>query len=622
MLHAGGHNIYLGNTYVLTADDAFSLIEALILSLHSSEKTQTYIMDVYKRLLTYTRAHLSKILISLFCSLIVGGSTAVSALIVKDVVDQIFMNKDQTMLVYIPFVVLVLISIKGLASFGQVYFIESVGQQVILDIRDEIYRHLQKLSMSFFSKHQTGTLVSRITNDVNLLQTAAANLLSEAIRQGFTASGLLCVVFYRHWKLALIALLVMPIAMGIVTYFGKKMRKTSHTLQVKMADINNLLYEKISGIRIVKAFSAEEEEIAWFASVIHSYYRSAIRVVKINAVNSSLSEVLGGIGVAGVIWYGGYEVINGITTPGTFFSFITALLMLYEPLKRIGKFNVKIQQALAAADRVFDVLDVEPDVQEAEQAVKLLPVQDCISYTDVSFRYDDEPVLQHITFTAEVGHVTAFVGLSGAGKTTLLSLLPRFYDPTEGTIAIDGTDITKVTFTSLRQQIGIVTQDVILFHDTVANNIAYGAKHYTDDDIVRAAQIANAHEFIEKLPQRYQTHIGERGARLSGGQRQRLAIARAILKNPPIIILDEATSSLDSESERLVQEAISNLMRDRTTLVIAHRLSTIQKAEKIVVLDHGSIIESGTHFELLSRNGVYTRLYETQMLHNEKGSQI
>jgi len=559
-------------------------------------------------------------MISLVCSLIVGGSTAISALIVKDVVDHIFMNKDQTMLAYIPFVVLALISVKGLASFGQVYFIESVGQQVILEIRDEIYQHLHKLSMSFFSKNQTGTLVSRITNDVNLLQTAAANILSEAIRQGFTALGLLFVVFYRHWKLAIIALLVLPVAMGIVTYFGKKMRKTSHVLQIKMADINNLLYEKISGIRIVKAFGAEEAEIERFVRVINSYYRSALRVVRINAVNSSLSEVLGGIGIAGVIWYGGYEVIHGVTTPGTFFSFITALLLLYEPLKRIGKFNVKIQQALAAADRVFNILDTQPDVQEAEQAKELLPIKDCISYKDVSFSYDDEPVLQHINFSAKVGHVTAFVGLSGAGKTTLLSLLPRFYDPTEGAILIDGTDITTVTFKSLRQHIGIVTQDVILFNDTVARNIAYGAQHYSEADIVRAAQIANAHEFIEKLPKGYQTQIGERGSRLSGGQRQRLAIARAILKNPPIIILDEATSSLDSESERLVQEAISNLMQDRTTLVIAHRLSTIQKAEKIVVLDYGKIVESGTHADLLRQSGVYARLYATQMLHNGEES--
>lgn len=574
-------------------------------------------MEIYKRLLGYTKLYRSKIIISLICSLIVGGSTAVSALLVKDVVDTIFMNKDRVMLAYIPFIVLALISIKGLASFGQVYYIESVGQRVILRIRNELYQHLNRLSLSFFSKNQTGTLVSRITNDVQVLQTAAANLISEAIRQGFTAFGLLGVVFYRHWKLALIALLVLPVAMGLVTFFGRKMRKTSHKLQSQMANINELLYEKISGIRIVKAFGAEQLEIDRFSQVLSGYFHSALRVVRINAINSSLSEVLGGIGVAGVIWYGGYEVINGVTTPGTFFSFITALLMLYEPLKRLSKFNIKLQQALAAAERVFEVLDTKPTVQEKEDAAELLPVKNSIRYEGVSFRYEDELVLQDVSFMAEVGHVTAFVGLSGAGKTTLLSLLPRFYDPSEGRIMFDDTDTRDVSFQSLRKQIGIVTQEVILFHDTVANNIAYGMKECSLERIVQAAKVANAHEFIERLPQGYDTQIGERGTRLSGGQRQRLAIARAILKNPPIIMLDEATSSLDSESEKLVQEAIANLMKKRTTLVIAHRLSTIQKAEKIIVLDQGKLIESGTHQELLGKNGVYARLYETQMLHRE-----
>ncbi|PID58213.1 ABC transporter permease [candidate division KSB3 bacterium] len=571
-------------------------------------------MEIYTRLLGYTKLYRSKILISVICSLIVGGSTAVSAMIVKDVVDTIFMNKDRVMLAYMPFIILALIAIKGLASFGQVYSIETVGQRVILRIRNELYQQLHRLSLSFFSAHQTGTLVSRITNDVQLLQTAAANLISEAIRQGFTAAGLLCVVFYRHWKLALIALLVLPVAMGIVTFFGRKMRRTSHSLQGKMAKINDLLYEKISGIRIVKAFDAGQIETERFSQVLNGYFRSALRVVRINAVNSSLSEALGGIGVAGVVWYGGYEVINGITTPGTFFSFITALLMLYEPLKRLSKFNIKLQQALAAAERVFQILDTKPVIKEKAYARELPIVKDCIRYEQVSFQYEDTPVLQDVSFTAQVGHVTAFVGLSGAGKSTLLSLLPRFYDPSEGRITLDGIDTRDVTFRSLRRQLGIVTQEVILFHDTVASNIAYGVKDCPMGRIIQAAKIANAHEYIQKLPQGYDTPIGERGTRLSGGQRQRLAIARAILKNPPIIILDEATSSLDSESEKLVQDAIANLMKERTTLVIAHRLSTIRKADRIIVLDRGRLIESGTHHELLTKGGVYARLYETQML--------
>ncbi len=574
-------------------------------------------MGVYKRLLAYTKPYTANIIISLFCSVIVGGSTALSALIVKTVVDEIFMNKDRVMLLYIPFVVLGLICLKGLASFGQVYSIGYVGQRVLLRIRDEIYRHIQTLSLSFFSQSQTGTLVSRITNDVTLLQTAAATIIAEAIRQGITAIGLLLVVFYRHWKLALIALIMLPLAVAIVAHFGRKMRKNSHRLQKKMADINNLLYEKISGIRIVKAFSAEQLEVNRFSGVLSGFLNLALYSVRIRAINSSLSEVLGGIGIAGVIWYGGYEVINGVTTPGTFFSFITALLLLYEPLKRISKFNIKIQQAMAAAERVFDILDTPPDVVESPNAVELLPIKDCVVYKEVYFRYEDEIVLHDISFSAEVGKVVAFVGLSGAGKTTLLSLLPRFYDPSSGEIFIDGVNTKDVTFASLRNQIGIVTQEVILFNDTVAHNIAYGAEQCSLDEIVQAAKVANAHEFIEKLPDGYQTVIGERGTRLSGGQRQRLAIARAILKNPPIIILDEATSALDSESERLVQEAISNLMQDRTTLVIAHRLSTINKSDTIIVLDRGRIVESGTHHELLTHNGIYARLYETQMMSDE-----
>jgi ATP-binding cassette, subfamily B, bacterial MsbA len=571
-------------------------------------------MESYKRLLRYSKPYMGRIVLAMICSALVGACTGLTAMIVKTVVDEIFMNRDQVMLFYIPFIVIALVGSKGLFSFGHVYLIEYVGQRVVLQLRRELYEHLHALSLRFFARHQTGLIVSRITNDVNQLQVAAASILADAIKQGGTAVALLAVVFYRHWKLALISLLVLPVAMGIVTYFGRRMRRISRTMQIKMADMNNVLYEKIAGIRIVKAFCAEHAEIERFVGVLNEYFTSALHAVQVRAITSSLSEVLGGIGVAGVIWYGGYEVIHGITTPGTFFSFMTALLLLYEPLKRLSSYNIKLQQAMAATDRVFEVLDTQPDLQESPQAVELLPIKDSITYQHVSFRYDDELVLHDISFTEEVGKVIAFVGLSGAGKTTLLSLLPRFYDPESGAILIDGADIRDVTLRSLRRQIGIVTQEIVLFNETVADNIRYGMETCSDEEVVQAARVANADEFIRQLPQGYDTVIGERGTRLSGGQRQRIAIARAILKNPPIIILDEATSSLDSESERFVQEAIANLMRDRTTLVIAHRLSTIKKADRIIVLDQGRIVETGTHQELLRNDGIYSRLYEMQFL--------
>lgn len=573
-------------------------------------------METYKRLLTYIRPYIGKIILSLICAAFVAISKASFAVIVETVIDDIFMNKDQAMLVIIPFVALALVVVRAVAAFGQNYLIQYVGQRIIYTMRDNLYRHIQTLSLTFFTHTPTGTLVSRITNDVTLLQTAAATILPDSIQQGFTTIGLLIVVFYQHWRLALIAFVALPLAIGLIAYLGRKMRQTSRKLQVQMAHINNLLYEKISGNRIVKAFCAEEIESERFSKIVEQFLQFALHSVRLNAVNSSLSELLGGIGVAAVIWYGGYEVIHGITTPGTFISFLTALLLLYEPLKRISRYNVRIQQSLAAADRVFEILDTHPDIKEHPEAIELSSIKDRIVYRDVSFAYDDEPVLHTINFTSKVGTVTAFVGLSGAGKTTLLSLLPRFYDPYDGSILIDGIDIQEVTFRSLRAQIGIVTQEVILFDDTVEKNITYGTNQYSHEDVVQAARVANADEFIQKLPDGYKTTIGERGARLSGGQRQRLAIARAIFKNPPIIILDEATSSLDSESEKLVQEAIANLMKNRTTLVIAHRLSTINQADNIIVLDHGRIVESGNHRELLAHGGVYARLYEMQMIGN------
>jgi subfamily B ATP-binding cassette protein MsbA len=569
-------------------------------------------MELYKRLLSYSRPYWKRILASMICSALAALCTAGSALIVKNVVDDIFANKDHVMLLIIPIFVIILIALKGFFSFQQATLTAYVGEKVIFNLRNALFQHLQRLSLRFFSKISTGTLISRVMNDVTLLHVVVSHMLADLIRDGFTALGLLGVIFYRHWRLALISILILPLGILFVSRFGQKVRKITRKSQNKMADITHILQEKISGIRMVKAFCAEDKEVVYFADVTDDYFKTSMNAARVHAFSSSVSELLGGLGVAGVMWYGGYEVIYGKTSPGTFFSFMTALLMLYEPIKKLSRVSNKIQQAMAAAERVFEILDIQPDIKEAPNARELPSVKGDIVYEGVSFQYEDTPVLKDIYFESKAGEITAFVGTSGAGKTTLLNLLPRFYDPTSGVIRIDGIDVKQVTFKSLRRQIGLVSQDVILFDDTIRNNIAYGAPKATEAEIIHAARAAHAHEFVMKTPMGYDTPIGERGLRLSGGERQRIAIARAILKNPPILILDEATSSLDGESERLVQDALTNLMQNRTTLVIAHRLSTIQNAHKIFVIDHGRIVEDGTHEDLLKLNGVYARLYQIQ----------
>jgi len=577
-------------------------------------------MSVFKRLIKLAVPHTGKFLIALFLMLLVGLTTAALAFLVKPALDDIFFQKKTAMLYLIPIAILAIYFIKGICSYGQAVLMNYIGQRIVMDLRNDLYNHIHRQSLSFFHSHPTGMLMSRITNDVNLIQSAVSEALTSLLKDSFSLVGLVFVIFYRDWQLAIIAAFVFPLTIYPIAKFGNKLRKVATGTQVTLGSLSNLLQETISGIRIVKAFGMEAYEGKRFNRENEELFRLFMKSASIRAVSGPFMEFLGGLGIAAIVFYGGYQVIQGASTPGTFFSFLTALIMLYEPVKRLTNVNNTIQQGIAGAVRVFEILDLKPDIANREGALDLPRVKGEIRLEEVSFRYEEIPVLKGIRLAIRPGEIVAFVGSSGAGKTTLANLIPRFYDVTDGKILMDGHDIREITLASLRAQIAMVTQQTILFNDTVRNNIAYGDIRKDDDAIIEAARAANAHHFIEKLPRGYDTVIGEQGVRLSGGERQRLTIARAILKDAPVLILDEATSSLDTESEREVQVAIDNLMRGRTTLVIAHRLSTIQHADRICVLAGGRIVEEGTHEELLLRKeGEYSRLYTLQFREPKEG---
>ncbi len=574
-------------------------------------------MDIYKRLVRLARPHVAKFLLAMLCMLVVGGLTSALAFLVKPALDDIFMKRNMMMLKWIPISVIAIYMLKGICNYVQIVLMSFIGQRVVADVRNQLYRAIQGQSMSFFTKHPTGILMSRITNDVNSMQGTVSEAVTSLLKDSFTLVCLVFVIFYRDWQLALVAMVIFPLTIYPIATFGRKMRSVATRTQVTMGTLTTLLQETISGARIVKAFGKEEYECSRFSKENENLLRLTLKAVSISAISSPFMEFLGGVGIAAIIFYGGYQVIQGVSTPGTFFSFLAALLMLYEPIKRLTNVNNTIQQGIAGAQRVFSIIDIVPEIQNKTGAVPLLPISKAIEIRNVTFRYEDVPVLNRINLTVRAGEVVAFVGMSGGGKTTLVNLIPRFYDVSEGQIRIDGIDVRDVTIESLRAQIGMVTQQTILFNDTVRNNIVYGDIGKTDADVIRAAKAANAHNFIMNLPQGYDTVIGEQGTKLSGGERQRISIARALLKDAPILILDEATSSLDTEAEIEVQEALENLMRGRTTLVIAHRLSTIRNADRIVVLVNGEIVEEGTHEALLDRRGEYYRLYQMQFKNND-----
>ncbi|MBZ0158622.1 MAG: ABC transporter ATP-binding protein/permease [bacterium] len=503
---------------------------------------------------------------------------------------------------------------KGALTYIQQLQMRYVAEGVQRDIRNDLYAHLHRLSISFFNRRSTGEIMSRLSSDVETLGEASTELFRNALKEPLNIVALIAVLFLIKWQLALLSLLVLPVAILPIVKFGVKIRRRGTQVQERRAALNTILHETVSGIRIVKAFSMEEYEKRRYREASDRLFGALMRITRVDALTSPVLEILGSVGIVVAIWVGGYLVFSKSLTPGAFMAFLGALASLYQPVKRISQINNTIQRGMAGVARVFELMDQRPDVVELPAAGILPRMQEAVQFHDVSFAYEPgRTVLHGVSFGAKLGEIVAIVGGSGAGKTTLLNLLPRFYDPMGGVITIDGIDIGSVTFQSLREQMGIVTQDTILFDDTIFNNIAYGRREVASSLVVEAARTANAEEFIDALPARYETRIGERGVRLSGGEKQRIAIARAILKNPPILILDEATSALDAESERLVQEALDRLMRNRTTFVIAHRLSTVIRADKILVLDGGYCVEQGTHQELMARGGVYCRLYNTQL---------
>lgn len=581
-------------------------------------------MNPYRRLLRFVRPYWWLVAISIFCSLMVSLLTAGQAWLVKPVFDDVFIKKDLKILKLLCLVIPLLFLFKGIFSYLYSYIMRFVGARFVTDLRDLLYRHLVSVPFNFFTRNPTGNLISRITNDTGMIQDVLATSLKDLFVQGLTMLGLIGVAFYRKWDLAIISILILPVAIFIMVRIGKTIRKVSMIGQDKMADLTSTLSETFGGIKMVKAFGMEEFENKRFHEKNKRYLDLIMKATRLSEIPSPLMEFIGvGIGLTFVVWYGGGQVIKGTTSAGTFFSFMTAVLMLYTPIRRLSQVNIALQQAIGASERVLNILEIETENYKGDWLKELRSIKGEIEFRDLSFHYEgrQSDALSQINLTVKAGESIALVGISGMGKTTLMDLIPRFYDPTEGYIFIDGIDIREVTLKSLREKIGIVSQEIILFNDTVKDNIAYGRIGARDEEIIEAARAAYAHDFIIEMPQGYDTMIGERGMRLSGGQRQRIAIARAILKNPPILILDEATSSLDTASELMIQEALKGLMKGRTTFIIAHRLSTIQRVDRIVVIDKGRIVEIGSHEELLRKCEFYKRLYSTQFGEGRRGLQ-
>jgi len=578
-------------------------------------------MNLYLRILKFIRPYLGHLIAAGFCTVMTAAANLYVPWIVRDVIDKVFQNKDSDLLNLISLGIVVIFFARGIFYYGQSYLMNYVGESIVIDVRGIVYRKLMTLSTHFFDTNKLGTIMSYVTNDVAALQGAMVANSIEIITETSVLIGSVGAMVYLDWKLTLFTFCTFPVVLFFMDFFGKKIRKSGHRIQQATADITSILQETLAATRVVKSFVREPYEIARFDQQNKANFYANMKSAKLMGTLSPVIEFIAALGVTAIIWFGGRSVIGGDITAGSLVAFLVYAINISNPIKRIARVLGSIQKALAAAERVFYIMDLTDTIPQKPDAITLPSVEGNVEFRHVSFAYNKgETILHDVSFSAKPGQAIALVGPSGAGKSTVASLLPRFYDVTEGAIFVDGHDVRDVTLASLREQVGIVPQETNLFNDTVYNNILYGRLDATRDEVIAAAKAANADEFIQQLPKGYDTQLGDRGVNISGGQRQRISIARAILKNPRILILDEATSALDTESERIVQEALDRLMVGRTSFVIAHRLSTIQNAAKIIVLDKGSIVEEGTHQQLMAKHGLYAHLHDIQFKENQTAS--